>query len=197
MVAVADLAREGTPPEEALPAAATDGAGLPLPALPPVPQVQALSLERPALLAPTHPLWQCGLRPFFLATVAVAWLAMAAWAGAWLLGSALPPAAADVGFVAWHGHALLAAAGLAATTGFVLTAVPEFTASPGFAPRTVQRLALLWTAATLLALLPGPLAQGLAGLGWVALLLGLLAQVAPRLWRAAGATAASCRPWRC
>jgi uncharacterized protein involved in response to NO len=146
----------------------------------------AVSSRPSAWLSPGHALWQCGLRPFFLATAALVWVAMAVWAAALLGGAPLPPGAGLVGWPVWHGHALLIGAGLAATTGFVLTAVPEFTTTPGFAPHTVQRLAALWLAATLTAQASSLAAQALAGLGWAALLLALLAVAGPRLWQAAG-----------
>jgi uncharacterized protein involved in response to NO len=137
-------------------------------------------------LAAQHPVWQCGLRPFFLAGSALALGVVAWWALTLLVGTPLQPAAQTIGEMAWHGHALLLGLGLAATVGFVLTAVPEFTTTPEFGPPVVRGLAALWAAGSAASCLPGAWAQAVAGLGWAALLVALLVLAAPRLWRAAG-----------
>lgn len=132
---------------------------------------------------PLHawPVFQCGFRPFFVATAGTGAVAVALWAGflaGWL---ALPPLAG--GPIAWHAHELLLGMGFAAVAGFVLTAVPEFTSTPAFAPRIVWRLAALWLlarAAVLAWALVGPWPLLLAQ---TALAGALAALVLPRLWR--------------
>lgn len=144
-----------------------------------------------------RPLFMCGFRPFFLLTAAYAVLVVAAWTG--FLGAGLPlPAVAGGPFV-WHAHELMFGFGLAAVAGFVLTAVPEFTATPAFAPRVAVRFVLLWLAARAAFWLSGSLAAlavaiaGDPGAAWIghlpaALLnagfaVAVCAAVAPRLWR--------------
>ncbi len=148
-----------------------------------------------------RPLFMCGFRPFFLLTALHAVLVLLAWGGFLGFGLALPAVAG--GPFVWHAHELMFGFGLAAVAGFVLTAVPEFTATPAFAPRVVLRLVLLWLAARAAFWLSGGLAavaeswlggeEGQAVARWIghlpAALLeigfacALLAAVAPRLWR--------------
>ncbi|HRM69626.1 MAG TPA: NnrS family protein, partial [Thauera phenylacetica] len=147
-----------------------------------------------------RPLFMCGFRPFFLLTALYAVLVLLAWSGFLGFGLAVPAVAG--GPFVWHAHELMFGFGLAAVAGFVLTAVPEFTATPAFAPRVVLRFVLLWLAARAAFWFSGALAA-VAG-GWLdgadgqaarwlghlpAALLeigfacALLAAVAPRLWR--------------
>ena len=149
------------------------------------------------------PLFMCGFRPFFLATALYSVLVVLAWTG--FLGIGLPlPAVAGGPFV-WHAHELMFGFGLAAVAGFVLTAVPEFTATPAFAARVAVRMVLLWLAAraafwlsgSLAALVGGGLGSGAASaqgdVEWIGHLpaavlntgfaLAVVALVAPRLWR--------------
>lgn len=148
-----------------------------------------------------RPLFMCGFRPFFLAAALHGVLVVLAWTG--FLGAGLPlPAVAGGPFV-WHAHELMFGFGLAAVAGFVLTAVPEFTATPAFAPAVAVRFALLWLAGRAAFWLSGSLAAlagsggaaagGQGGMAWLghlpaALLdtgfvIAVCAAVAPRLWR--------------
>lgn len=127
------------------------------------------------------PLWHCGFRPFFVATAASALLAVAAWALHLAGALALPPLAG--GGVAWHAHELLLGMGFAAVAGFALTAVPEFTGTPAFAPQVVRRLAALWLAARAATLAWGWLGPWPLLLAQTALAVALLALLLPRLWR--------------
>lgn len=136
-------------------------------------------------LAPAHAQWQCGLRPFFSAATAVAVLAMLPW-GLFVAFGALivPGAGAVVPVTQWHAQLMLVGMGLAAAAGFVLTAVPEFTSTPAFAPAWTRRLALVWAVGVAASAWPAQRASiavaAVAWLAFVALLLGLLW---PRLWR--------------
>lgn len=138
----------------------------------------------PALWSPAHPVWLCPFRPFFGLALIAAWALMLAWAAFLFWGWPLP--AVLGGPFVWHAHELLAGFGLAAVTGFVLTAVPEFTDTPAFGARPVRLLVLLWLLGRI----------GFWGSGWwphvglamaalahLGLLGGLLVQLAPRLWR--------------
>jgi len=128
-------------------------------------------LASPALL--------CSFRPLFLAVLASALLGVALWLG--FLGHGLPVPAVAGGPLVWHGHELLFGFGLAAVAGFVLTAVPEFTATAAFGRRVGLFFLLLWLAARLSFWLSGPLGPWLAALCNVGLALALPAFLGRRL----------------
>ena len=148
--------------------------------------------DRPSWMARLDglPLFMCGFRSFFLLTALYAVLVVLGWTG--FPGFGLPlPAVAGGPFV-WHAHELMFGFGLAAVAGFLLTAVPEFTATPPFAPRVALNFVLLWLAGRAAFWLSGGLAA-VTGIEWVgnlpsALLnvgfaCALFALLAPRLWR--------------
>lgn len=136
------------------------------------------------LWSAAHPLWMCGMRPFFVATAWGACALMLPWLAHLALG--LPAPSAGVGPLAWHAHELLLGVALASVAGFLLTSIPEFTATPEFAPRTLRQLVALWGVARLSFWLSGaggwPL-QALAALSNLGFVLALGAQVVPRLWQ--------------
>ncbi|OYW93310.1 MAG: hypothetical protein B7Z23_05115, partial [Pseudomonadales bacterium 32-61-5] len=76
------------------------------------------------------PLLLCSFRPLFLVTTLLAILGIVLWLGFLGFGLALPTVPG--GPLVWHAHELLFGFGLAAVAGFVLTAVPEFTATAPF-----------------------------------------------------------------
>lgn len=123
----------------------------------------------------------CGFRPFFLFTAAWGVLALAAWLAA--LGGALDLPTVAGGALAWHAHEMVLGFGGAALLGFLLTALPEFTASAAVPRRQVALLVALWLAARAGFLLGGAPGQWLAAVAECALLGGALAMAAPRLWR--------------
>ena len=129
----------------------------------PVPAASPALTARPWQLA--HPLWQCGFRPFFVATV----LFCVGLLGLWLLflAAGWPLPGVPGGAVVWHVHELLMGATLAAVAGFALTAVPEFTDTPSFEARHVRWLLGLWLLGRLSFWLSGWWPQGLLALsGW-------------------------------
>jgi uncharacterized protein involved in response to NO len=82
-----------------------------------------------------------GFRPFFLAAGLYAVVAIGAWA--WILragGAPFGPVPSPL----WHGHEMLFGFIGAAVAGFLLTAVPSWTASRGFAGTPLVALTLLW-----------------------------------------------------
>ena len=87
-----------------------------------------------------------GFRPFFLAAGLYAVVALAAWA--WILAAGRTPFGA-VPPLYWHGHEMLFGFIGAAIAGFLLTAVPSWTASRGFAGRPLVALSALWLAGRL------------------------------------------------
>ena len=97
--------------------------------------------------------FSAGFRPFFLLGAAWAAIAVPVWLAAYVHGYVLPgvlPA------MVWHAHEMIYGFGLAAVTGFLLTAIPNWT---GRLPVRGARLALLvglWVAGRV-ALLATPL----------------------------------------
>lgn len=88
-------------------------------------------------------LFSYGFRPFFLLTGLYAVIAVAVWlliliSGTWPVGS-LPP-------YLWHGHEMIFGFVAAAIAGFLLTAVPSWTAQPAIAGWPLAGLALIWIA---------------------------------------------------
>lgn len=131
---------------------------------------------------PAHALWQCALRPFFLAALLIALAVMGAWL--LVLGAGLPLATAA--HPRWHGLALMLGMGTAAVAGFLLTAVPEFTAAPEFEEPLLRRGFVFWLPAALLPWLPLPGAQAVAALAGALFLAWLMRQVWSRLWQQDG-----------
>ena len=131
-----------------------------------------------------HPVWSCGLRPFFLLAAFSALLLMLPWLA--FLGHGFPlPQTAGGPFV-WHAHELLFGFALAAMAGFLLTVVPEFTGSKDFTATQVRWLAFAWIAGRVGFWSSGWLgapALALSGLAHLALIGGLAWLAAPRLWR--------------
>lgn len=147
-------------------------------------------LSRPraiGVLRAAHPLWMCGMRPFFLLAMLSALALIALWSA--VLGAGVAPPRVAGGAVVWHVHELVFGFAFAAVAGFALTAVPEFTGSAGATRAQLRALVLLWVLGRLGFWSSG--ATGAAGLGLSAaahlgLLLGLAALLARPLWSPAG-----------
>ena len=116
-----------------------------------------------------------GFRPFFLAAGLYAIIAVGTWA--WILATGRSPFG-DLPAHLWHGHEMLFGFIGAAIAGFLLTAVPSWTGSRGFAGAPLLALAALWLAGRLAfavaAALPWPViaAAELAFLPLLACLIG-------------------------
>ena len=131
-----------------------------------------------------HPVWMCGMRPFFLLAALSAPLLMGLWSAFLAVGLPLP--AVVGGPYVWHSHELMFGFALAAVVGFLLTVVPEFTATADFTPKEVRRLAGLWLlgrAAFWCSGVFGAPALALSALAHLGLLSGLAMLAVPRLWR--------------
>lgn len=91
-----------------------------------------------------HPLWDSPHRLFFLMMASWAMLAM----GLWLLDLAGISWLNNMrgGAMLWHAHELLFGFASLAITGFILTAVPEFTHTEIVPAQQLKRLAWLWLA---------------------------------------------------
>ncbi len=131
------------------------------------------------------PLLCCGLRPFFLGGALWSGLAILLWIG--MLSGLLPMIDAPLAGTVWHAHELVWGFGMAAVTGFLLTSIPEFTASADYPPRDTAVLVTLWMAGRLFGVAGLAVATGawvwlaaacnLALVGWLA------ARIVPRLLR--------------
>src|SRR5689334_23223773 len=97
-----------------------------------------------------------GFRPFFLLAAAWAAIAVPVWLTAYVHGYA-----PRVGLPAqlWHAHEMVFGYGLAAVTGFLLTAIPNWTGRLPVRGTPLAALALLWIAGRIALLTsPAPLA---------------------------------------
>src|SRR5690606_32077252 len=123
----------------------------------------------------SHPLFACPFRAMFLATASYAAVALPVWMLVLRFGLVVP--AVPGGLVAWHTHELMFGFGTAAIAGFVLTAVPEFTGTAAFGPRTAVLVAGWWLLARVTFALSGvlgPLPSAVANSGLALLLPALL-----------------------
>jgi uncharacterized protein involved in response to NO len=123
-----------------------------------------------------------GFRPFFLLAGIYAIVSLVAWLWLWRTGSMplqpLPPQY-------WHGHEMLFGFIGAAIAGFLLTAVPSWTGSRGFAGPRLVLLVLLWLAGRLVFFLGGVLPVPLLAIVELAFIPGLALLLAPSLLRSA------------
>lgn len=87
------------------------------------------------------PLLRYGFRPFFLGAGLAAMLLIPWWAASYAfgvpLGTAWPP-------TLWHGHEMLFGFIVAAIAGFLLTSVPSWTGTRGFAGRPLAIVSGVW-----------------------------------------------------
>ena len=107
------------------------------------------------------PLFALGFRPFFLGAAAFAALGAALWAAAYLdwLGDFAPRG----GWLAWHLREMPFGFACAVIAGFVLTAVQNWTGSPGLRGAPLMGLFGLWVAARIAWLWPAiPVAWAMA-----------------------------------
>jgi len=86
-------------------------------------------------------LWACPFRPFFLATGVYAIVALAGWLGVLLVQW---PVAEPFAPMRWHSHEMLYGMVSAAITGFLLTAMCNWTGARPLAGRGLQALFGLW-----------------------------------------------------
>ena len=84
-----------------------------------------------------------GFRPFFLLSALWAAVAVPAWLAVYEHGYALPAA---LPAMLWHAHEMIYGYALAAVTGFLLTAIPNWTGRLPIAGARLAALALLWLA---------------------------------------------------
>jgi uncharacterized protein involved in response to NO len=130
-------------------------------------------------------MWSAGFRPFFVLAAAWAALAVPAWLAAYVHGYALrgtlPPAT-------WHAHEMIFGFGLATVTGFLLTAIPNWTGRLPLRGARLAALAALWLAgraALLISAAIGPAAAAALDLAFLSVLVAAVARelIAGRNWR--------------
>ncbi|HYF08255.1 MAG TPA: NnrS family protein [Acetobacteraceae bacterium] len=122
-----------------------------------------------------------GFRPFFLLSGIWAALTITLWVAA-LHGAPLPPGPLPI--VHWHAHEMIAGFIGAAISGFLLTAVPNWTGRRGYGGAPLALLVALFVAGRLV-LLPGsPVPVGIAAVVALLPLPALLLIVLPALLRA-------------
>ncbi|MYL23427.1 NnrS family protein [Halomonas alkaliantarctica] len=136
-------------------------------------------------LSQRFPLLRLAFRPFFLLGALFSVLAMLAWLAFWHGNLWITPYG---GMLWWHQHEMLFGFASAVMTGFLLTAVQNWTGRPSLSGGPLLALVLLWLAARLLLayapMLPGwfLLLVDVAFLPLVAWVIGKRV-VAARMWR--------------
>lgn len=146
----------------------------------PVPDRGVMVSDRVDRLA-SRAVFMCAFRSMFLAAAAYAALGLALWTGYLAYGIAVPTVPG--GPIVWHAHEMMFGFGLAAVTGFALTAIAELTATPAFTPRTIVGFAALWLAGRVLFWSSGILGSLPAAIADVALPVALAVALGPRLLR--------------
>lgn len=126
-------------------------------------------------------LFDYGFRPFFLLCGLYALVIVPLWL--FRFAHASVPFGVLPG-VYWHAHEMLFGFIAAAIAGFLLTAVPSWTGSPGFAGRPLIIMVLLWLAGRVAMALADALPFWLAALTELAFLPALLTLLAPPIVRA-------------
>lgn len=94
-----------------------------------------------------------GFRPFFFFAAVLAVLSVAIWSVGQHGIDLIAPA---MGAKSWHMHEMIFGYGSAVLTGFLFTAVPNWTKRPPIAGRALIGLLALWLAGRLVLLLPVP-----------------------------------------
>lgn len=129
----------------------------------------------PRLRDESIPLLSYGFRPFFLGAALWAVAAMALWLG---LLSGLWSFAGGYGAIAWHAHEFLFGYVAAVMTGFLLTAIPNWTGRFPLQGRPLLALFLLWLIGRIAMLLTGRIGVATAVLIDCAYLVTLTAVIA-------------------
>ena len=124
-----------------------------------------------------QPLWRLGFRPFYLMAAIFAALSVALWAAQF---AGLMPAAYLSG-PTWHAHEMLFGYTLAVVSGFLLTAVRNWTGQPTPSGPALAALAALWLAGRVLVLTPWGIAAAIVNSLFP---LGVALGIGLPLWRA-------------
>jgi uncharacterized protein involved in response to NO len=125
-----------------------------------------------------------GFRPFFLAAGVYGALALVAWLA--LFHRGLAPFG-ELPTMYWHAHEMLFGFVTAAIAGFMLTAVPSWTGSPGFAGAPLVAVFAIWIAGRAALALTGALPWLAVAAVELAFIPALIVLLAPPLLRARNA----------
>lgn len=131
-------------------------------------------------LTPVKALLSAGHRPFFLLAAGWAAIAVPVWLAAYIHGYA--PSAMPA--MTWHAHEMIYGYAVAAVSGFVLSAIPNWTGRFPSRGARLAALSALWLAGRILLLLSAPLGA-IAGVCFLLVLAFAVARelVAGRHWR--------------
>jgi len=116
-----------------------------------------------------------GFRPFFLLGAVWAAIAVPVWLAAYVHGYALPGA---LPAMTWHAHEMIYGYALAAVTGFLLTAIPNWTGRLPIRGLPLAALAALWLAGRIALLTSAWIGPQLAAAIDLSFLIVLMATVA-------------------
>jgi len=122
-----------------------------------------------------------GFRPFFLLAGLFSVLAISAWSMIYLTGLTFLPV--HLPAIQWHAHAMVFGYAMAVVSGFMLTAVGNWTGIVTLRGWPLAGLALLWLAARLSLVMPGDLALVIAATADLLFGAGLLVAIAWPVWR--------------
>jgi len=125
---------------------------------------------------PARPLLSLGFRPFYLLASVFAALSIPLWAAQYAGWLHAPYLAGPL----WHGHEMLFGFAMAVVTGFLFTAVPNWTAQPTPSGAPLAAIALLWVAGRVLVLTPYGWASALVNAAFPVV---VAAGIALPLWR--------------
>jgi uncharacterized protein involved in response to NO len=119
--------------------------------------------------------FSAGFRPFFLLGAIWAAIAVPVWLAAYVHGYALPGA---LPAMTWHAHEMIYGYALAAVTGFLLTAIPNWTGRLPIRGLPLAALATLWLAGRIALLTSAWIGPQLAAAIDLSFLVVLIATVA-------------------
>src|SRR5581483_1274863 len=131
----------------------------------------AIPIHKPAAAAreparQSTAFFSAGFRPFFLLGAVWAALALPIWLAAYVHGYSIPGA---LPAMMWHAHEMIYGYALAAVTGFLLTAVPNWTGRLPIAGVPLAALVVLWLAGRV-AMFVNPVAAAAVDLTYIVVL---------------------------
>jgi uncharacterized protein involved in response to NO len=130
-----------------------------------------MSIHRVAPAAPA--LLSAGFRPFFLLAALWSAIAVPVWLAAYMHGFA---PSGSLPAMVWHAHEMVYGFGLATVTGFLLTAVPNWTGRLPLRGAPLAALAALWLAGRIALLAAAPEVAAVLDLGFGAALIAVIAR---------------------
>ena len=125
-------------------------------------------------------LFEYGFRPFFLLAGMMAILSVGVWITLYS-GWQIPGLELQTPW--WHAHEMVFGFVAAAATGFLLTAIPNWTGIPPVRGSRLISMSLLWLVARLVGFIPGPMAVGVAAVVDLLFFVLLALLVSIPMWR--------------